>query len=494
MKKSLNILFAASEVVPFAKTGGLADVSGALPKALKALGHNVIVVMPRYYSIDKNELDEVPGALGVPMGPMGELWAGVYTTTLPGSDVPIYFIDHEEFFGRSGIYADEQGVSYSDNDNRFIFLSKAAFQLAKKLDFKPDIIHANDWHTAAMPLLRNTRYVYDDHFANAATVLTIHNLQHQGYFFKGVMDVMEVGWEHFNAMELESMDGVNILKGGVSHADAVTTVSKKYAHEIQTAEFGFGLQDHIYGHKDKLFGILNGVDYDEWSPAVDALIPAKFDVDDMKGKEKCKKALRKHFGLPNWKVPVIGFVGRFAEQKGIELIAGVIEGLMHLDAQFVFLGTGEKWAEGFFSNIAARYPDKFAIHVGYDNTLAHQIEAGCDLFLMPSLFEPCGLNQIYSLRYGTLPIVRATGGLDDTIENYDPVHGKGTGFKFEWATDDALYHTVRWAVDTWHNEKPAFKNMQIRAMEARYSWEEAAKGYEAVYYSILVNREITQYR
>jgi len=494
MKKSLNILFAASEVVPFAKTGGLADVSGALPKALKALGHNVIVVMPRYYSIDKNELDEVPGALGVPMGSMGELWAGVYTTTLPGSDVPIYFIDHEEFFGRSGIYADEQGVSYGDNDNRFIFLSKAAFQLAKKLDFKPDIIHANDWHTAAMPLLRNTRYAYDDHFSNAATVLTIHNLQHQGYFFKGIMDVMEVGWEHFNAMELESMDGVNILKGGVSHADAVTTVSKKYAHEIQTAEFGFGLQDHIYGHKHKLFGILNGVDYDEWSPAVDTLIPAKFDVDNMKGKEKCKKALRKHFGLPNWKVPVIGFVGRFAEQKGIELIAGIIEGLMHLDAQFVFLGTGEKWAEGFFSHIAARYPDKFAVHVGYDNTLAHQIEAGSDLFLMPSLFEPCGLNQIYSLRYGTLPIVRATGGLDDTIENYDPVHGKGTGFKFEWATHDALYHTVRWAVDTWHAEKPAFKEMQKRAMEARYSWEEAAKGYETVYYSILLNREISHYR
>ncbi len=494
MKKSLNILFAASEVVPFAKTGGLADVAGALPKALQKLGHNVIVVMPRYYSIDKSKLKEVPGALGVPMGPMGELWAGVYTTTLPDSDVPVYFIDHEEFFGRSGIYADEHGVSYSDNDNRFMFLSKAVFQLAKKLDFKPDIIHANDWHTASIPLLRNTRFALDEHFSDAVTVLTIHNLQHQGYFFKGIIDVMEIEWEHFNPMELESFDGVNILKGGVAHADAVTTVSKKYAHEIQTEEFGFGLQDHIRAHNHKLFGILNGVDYDEWSPAVDPLIPAKFDVDNMKGKEKCKKALRKHFGLPNLKVPVIGFVGRFAEQKGIELIAGIIEGLMHLDAQFVFLGTGEKWAEGFFSNIAARYPDKFAVHVGYDNTLAHQIEAGSDLFLMPSLFEPCGLNQIYSLRYGTLPIVRATGGLDDTIENYDPVHWKGTGFKFDWATHDALYHTVHWAVDTWHNEKAAFTDMQKRAMEARYSWEEAAKGYETVYYSILINRKITQYR
>ncbi len=494
MKKSLNILFAASEVVPFAKTGGLADVAGALPKALKKLGHNVIVVMPRYYSIDKNELEKLPGALGVPMGPMGELWAEVYTTTLPDSDVSIYFIDYEQFFGRGGLYADENGTSYGDNDNRFIFLSKAAFQLARKLDFKPDIIHANDWHTASMPLLKNTRFAYDDFFADAGTVLTIHNMQHQGFFFKGVVDVMEVGWDHFNAMELESMDGVNMLKGGVAHADAVTTVSKKYAHELQTAEFGFGLQDHMWAHRGKLFGILNGVDYSEWNPSVDKLIPTKFDVGKMKGKQKCKNDLRKKFGLPEWEVPLIGFVGRFAEQKGIELIAGVIEGLIHLDAQFVFLGTGEKWAEGFFSDIAARYPDKFAVHVGYDNTLAHQIEAGSDLFLMPSLFEPCGLNQIYSLRYGTLPIVRATGGLDDTIENYDPVHGTGTGFKFEWATDDALYHTVRWAVDTWHNEKLAFTDMQKRAMEARYSWEEAAKGYEAVYYSILLNREIAQYR
>ncbi len=494
MKKSLNILFAASEAVPFAKTGGLADVSGVLPKALAALGHNVIVVMPRYYSIDKSKLEELPGALGVPMGPMGELWAAVYTTTLPGSDVPVYFIDYEEFFGRGGFYADENGSSYEDNDNRFIFLSKAAFQLAKKLDFKPDIIHANDWHTASMPLLRNTRFAHDEHFANSATVLTIHNMQHQGFGFKGAVDVLEVGWHHFNALELESMDGVNMLKGGVFHADAVTTVSKKYAQELQTSEFAFGLQDHMWAHRDKLFGILNGVDYDEWNPEIDPLIPFKFDSDDMEGKQKCKNDLRKKFGLPEWDVPLIGFVGRFAEQKGIELIAGAIEGLLHLDAQFVFLGTGEKWAEGFFSDISARYPDKFAVFVGYDNTLAHQIEAGSDLFLMPSLFEPCGLNQIYSLRYGTLPIVRATGGLDDTIENYDSVHNTGTGFKFEWETQEALYHTVHWAVDVWHKEKEAFTEMQKRAMEARYSWETAAKGYETVYYWILVNREITQYR
>lgn len=494
MKKSLNILFVASEVVPFAKTGGLADVSGALPKALAELGHTPIVVMPRYYSIDKSDLEQVPGALGVPMGPMGELWAAVYKTTLPNSKVAIYFIDYEEFFGRGGLYADEHGNSYGDNDNRFIFLSKAAFQLAKMLNFTVDVIHANDWHTASIPILKKTRFQYDKHFVNSATILTIHNMQHQGTCFKGAIDVMEVGWEHFNPRELESMDTVNMLKGGVAHADAVTTVSKKYAQELQTAEFAFGLQDHMWAHREKLFGILNGVDYEEWSPAVDKLIPAKFDIGKMGGKRKCKNELRKKFGLPELEVPLIGFVGRFAKQKGIELIAGAIEGLVHLDAQFVFLGTGEKWAEGFFSDIATRYPDKFAVFVGYDNNIAHEIEAGSDLFLMPSLFEPCGLNQIYSLRYGTLPIVRATGGLDDTIENFDPIHNSGTGFKFEWATQEALYHTVHWAIQVWHEEREAFEEMQARAMQARYSWQEAAKGYETVYYWVLNNREIEKYR
>lgn len=494
MNKRLNILIAASEVVPFAKTGGLADVAGALPKALQKLGHNVIVVMPRYYSIDKSELELLEGPLGVPMGPMGELWAGIYEGTLPNSEVPIYFIDYEAFYGRKGLY-EEDGFSYGDNDNRFLFLSKASMQLCKKIGFKPDIIHANDWHTAAMPLLRNTRFAWDETFADTATVLTIHNMQHQGYFFKGGIDVMEVGWEHFNPDELEIHDGINLLKGGIAHADAVTTVSRKYASEIKTPEFGFGLQEHIKAHANKLYGILNGVDYEEWSPAVDPLIPANFDIDDMSGKAICKQALQKRFSLPERDdVPLIGFVGRFAEQKGIELIASAIEGLLQLDTQIVMLGTGEKWAEGFFSKIAEHHRDRFATFIGYNNELAHMIEAGSDLFLMPSLFEPCGLNQIYSLSYGTLPIVRATGGLDDTIENYDPHTGSGTGFKFDFATPDALYHTVRWSVDTWHQDRPRFEAMQKEAMFARFDWEQAAKGYETVYYKVLFDRKVQAYR
>jgi len=280
-KKKLNILFAAAEVVPFAKTGGLADVAGTLPKALKKLGHEIIVVMPRYYTIELQHLEKLPMPLGVPMGVMGEFWAAVYTTTLPQSDVKIYFIDYEHYFGRSGLYEDENG-GYNDNDNRFIFFSKAALQLCKMLHFTPDIIHANDWHTASMPILSKTRFMHD--FAYTASVLTIHNLQHQGNFYKGLMDVMEIGWEHFNPYEFESFDSVNLLKGGIATADAVTTVSKKYAQEIQTQEFGFGLQEHIKAHTHKLFGILNGVDYKEWNPSLDKYLIKNYDFDDMNGK------------------------------------------------------------------------------------------------------------------------------------------------------------------------------------------------------------------
>ncbi len=479
MSKKLNILFVASEIVPFAKTGGLADVSGALPKALKELGHNIIVVMPRYYQIDKTKLNHVDGTLGVPMGPMGELWAGVYTSTLPESEVPIYFIDYEQFFGRKGLY-EEHGESYIDNDNRFIFLSKASLQLCKMLNFVPDIIHANDWHTAAIPLLMRTRFVHD--FANAASILTIHNLQHQGNFFKGGVDVLEIGWDHFNTREFESHDQLNLLKGGIAHADAVTTVSSGYAKEIQTSEFGFGLEHHIQAHSEKLFGILNGVDYDEWSPAIDKYLPQMFDLGDMDGKLTCKRALQKHFGLEEREdTPLLGFVGRFAEQKGIGLISGVIDGLLAQDLQIIILGTGEKWAENYFSEVASRHAGKFGLHVGYSDALAHQIEAGSDMFLMPSLFEPCGLNQIYSLRYGTLPIVRATGGLDDTIENFNEEQMSGNGFKFYDATHDALYHTVMWAVSVYHNNQKAFQTLQKNAMKMHFGWDDAAKSYEDVY-------------
>lgn len=486
----LNILLAASEVVPFAKSGGLADVSGALPKALRALGHDVRVVMPRYYIVDKEKygLKALEGSLGVPMGSMGEAWAGVFEALLPGSNVPVYFIEHEGFFGRKGLY-DEEGKGYDDNDNRFIFFSKAVMQLAKKLHFKPDVIHANDWHTAAIPVLLNTTYAFDPDFKHTGSLLTLHNLQHQGKFYKGAMDVLGVGWEHFKAGELEEFDGINLLKGGIVHADAVNAVSQKYAQEIRTPEFGWGLDRLIDAKAYKLYGILNGIDYEEWSPAVDTFIPATFDLDDLSGKAVCKTALQKEFDLPERnEVPLIGLVGRLVEQKGITLLSAAAEALLKMDIQIVLLGTGEKWAEHFFSELTSKYPEKFACYVGYRNDLAHQIEAGSDMFLMPSLFEPCGLNQIYSLRYGTLPIVHATGGLDDTIENYDSVHESGTGFKFYNATPEALIGTVQWAVDTWYQDRSGFKQLQHNAMLKRFNWEEAAHGYEDLYRHIIEGR------
>ncbi len=490
MKSRFNILLAASEVVPFAKSGGLADVAGALPKALKAAGHDIRVVMPRYYAVDveKYGLVKLDGALGVPMGSAGEAWAAVYEGKLPGSDVPVYFIEHEGFFGRPGLY-DEEGVGYGDNDSRFIFFSKAVMQLAKRLRFRPDVIHVNDWHTAAIPVMLNTTYAFDPDFAHTGTLLTIHNLQHQGKFPSRAMDILGVGWEHFNADELEEYGGVNLLKGGIVHADAVNAVSRRYAREIRTPEFGWGLEGLIDASAHKLYGILNGVDYDEWSPAADPLIPANYDVDDMAGKAVCKAELQKAFGLPvRDDVPLIGLVGRLAEQKGIGLLAAAVWNLMELDIQIVLLGTGEKWAEHFFGDVASKYPDRFGCFIGYRNDLAHRIEAGSDFFLMPSLFEPCGLNQIYSLRYGTLPIVRATGGLDDTIVNYGNDGQSGTGFKFYDATPEALTGTVKWAVDVWYESPEAYRKLQRNAMQQRFDWDVAAEGYRDLYCRIVGGR------
>ncbi len=475
----LNILFCASEVTPFAKTGGLADVAAALPKHLAKHGHNVSVVMPRYYQIDKKDLELVATDIMVDMGPLGPHWFAAYKTKWEGFD--LYFIDYELYFGRKHLYTDEHGYSYTDNDRRFIFFSKAAFELARTIGYRPDIVHANDWHTAAMSILLNTALRNDSFYHNTASIFTIHNLQHQGIFDRSAFDYLGIDSMHFNPLEMEALGALNLLKGAIYHADKITTVSKKYAQEIQTPEFGFGLHDHIRAHAYKLVGILNGVDYDEWNPKTDRYIAKNYDIDDLSGKRVCKEDLQRTFDLEvRSDLPVIGYVGRFAQQKGIELIAQAIENMVHLDAQYVFLGSGEKWAEGFFSDLANKYP-QVGCYVGYSNELSHKIEAGSDLFLMPSIFEPCGLNQIYSLRYGTLPIVRAVGGLDDTIENYDPVSKSGDGFKFYDATKEALAGTVKWAVDTWLYDKEGIDKMIHTAMSRRFDWQKSAKEYEKVY-------------
>ncbi len=481
----MKILFVASEVVPFAKTGGLADVSGALPKALSKLGDEVKVIMPRYYTIDKETLEFLPISLEVDMGSMGKLWAGVYRAYLPHSKVEIYFIDYELFYGRSSLYVDENGHGYEDNGIRFAFLSKASLALSKVLDFKPDVIHANDWHSAAIPIMLKT--INDPFYNSTKSLLTIHNLQFQGLFDKSLMDILGIDYRYFKADILEALGGINLLKGGIYFADAITTVSKKYAKEIQTKEFGFGLEDHIKAHSYKLIGILNGVDYDEWSPNNDRYIAKKYDIENLEDKIYSKRDLQDIFGLEQKdKVALIGIVSRFAEQKGIGLIASILSKMIDLPLEFVVLGSGEKWAEKFFQDNASYHKGKMGCFIGYNEELAHKIEAGCDMFLMPSLFEPCGLNQIYSLRYGTLPIVRATGGLDDTIVNYDPKNHIGNGFKFYDATPDALYNTIKWAVETFYHKKEDFISMQKRAMRERFTWERSAKEYQKVYQRITV--------
>lgn len=482
-KKSLNILISASEVFPFAKTGGLADVVGALPKELSKMGHNVKVVMPRYYLIDKDKSNlKYIGSLGVPMNIMGELWCGVYESIIPNSNVKIYFIEYDKYFGRKGIYGDEN-AGYIDNGERFAFFSMASLQLCKMLNFKPDVVHVNDWQTSAIPILLNTVYKNDPILKDAASLLTIHNMQYQGNFYEGLIDVLGVGWEHFNFLELECNNQVNLLKGGIYHSTLINTVSKGYAREIQTPEYGWGLEGVVKDRKDSLYGIVNGIDYDIWNPEIDRQIAANYSVKNLDGKAICKEDLQKVFNLPiRPDVPIVGLVSRLVPQKGVDVLAEAIYKILNYDMQLVILGSGEPWTHFYFGDIANKFPNKVACHIGYNDPLAHKIEAGSDFFLMPSRFEPCGLNQMYSLRYGTLPIVRATGGLDDTIENYNENTEKGTGFKFDSLTSDSLYNTIGWAMYTYYHRPNTLRKLIKQAMQKRFTWADSAKKYEELYY------------
>jgi len=477
----MKILMVAAEAVPFAKTGGLADVAGVLPKFLAAMGHDVRVVMPRYQQIDRSTLTQVGGPLGVPMGIIGELWCGVLQGRLPNSDVPIDFIEFDQYFGRAGIYNDASGSGFLDNDNRYVFLSRAALQAAKMLDFSPDVVHVNDWHTAAVPVFLNTHYKDDSHLGQAASVLTIHNMGYQGRFYPGLMEVLDVGWEHFTHLGLEHEGKVNLLKGGIYHATQFNAVSPRYAEEVKTPEFGHGLEGVCQDRAGALRGILNGTDYSEWNPSTDPHIAAHYDADDLAGKALCKQALQREMGLPVRDVPLVGIVSRLVHQKGIDLIAAALPQILDLDVQFVLLGSGEAWAHDFFQRLSDEGRPNFACHLGYSNALAHRIEAGADLYLMPSRFEPCGLNQLYSLRYGTLPIVHATGGLDDTVVNHVEGTTEGTGFKLYDLHPQAIFDTVGWAVHTWYERRTEFDAMVQNAMRQRFSWEQSAEAYVEMY-------------
>lgn len=494
--KPLSILFSASEAAPFAKEGGLGDVVGALPKYLARMGHDVRIVLPRYQSVqpEKYGLKLLPGTVVVPMGIIGHQYCGVWEGRLPGCDVPVYFLEHEAYYGRSGLYQ-QGGEGYLDNDNRFVFLSKASLELCKMLEWSPDVVHAHDWHTGVIPVLLNSSYLHDRFVGNAASLLTIHNMQHQGIFYPGLMDVLGIGWKHFNYLELEKDDQVSLLKGGIYHATLLNTVSEEYSREIQTAAFGWGLEGAVRDRAADLSGILNGVDYEDWNPASDSFIAANYTARTVKkGKAACKLDLQAAMGLPlRDDVPLFGVVSRMVKQKGTDILAEAIHRIMEMDCQFVVVGNGEPWAHFYFGDIAALYPEKFACYVGYNEALAHKVEAGSDFFVMPSAFEPCGLNQMYSLAYGTPPIVRATGGLDDSVENFNEAVLTGDGFKYWNHTATALYDTVGWAVWTFFNNPKGMTALRKNGMSKRFTWETAAHKYDELYHLAVLRRRGVEY-
>jgi starch synthase len=479
MGQPASVLFVASECAHFVKAGGLGDVVGALPVALRRLGHDARVVIPRYDAIALDGLTRHSAPLAVPLG-RGEAWAGVLETRIPGSDVPVYLLDHERLFARGYIY-DPPGSWAWDNLARFAFLCRGSLQLCKHLGWVPDVFHVHDWPTALVPLYLNTVEARGP-LGRSASVLTIHNIAHQAKFPAGDLAATQVPWSEFRTDGLEDFGAVNPLKGGLYQATKLTAVSPRYAYEIRTPEGGGGLHDLVRFRGADLLGILNGIDEEAWDPRRDPAIAAPFDSDDLTGKAACKRALQRELGLAERAdVPLIGVVSRLSRQKGIDVILGALTRILDLDAQLVILGAGDRDAESYLAMRSHHGGDQFRAWIGFREALAHRIEAGADLFLMPSRFEPCGLNQMYSQRYGTLPIVRATGGLDDTVENYDPATGEGTGFKLWDLNVDALVATVAWAVDTYRARPEHFGAMQRRAMQKRFGWDLAAGRYAEVY-------------
>jgi starch synthase len=472
-----KLLFVASECVPYAKAGGLGDVVGALSKVLVKRGHDVRVLIPLYGSVDRvrHRVHEV-GSMCVHMGNGEEHWLGLNETVLDEL-VPVYMVDYHRFFDRPGIYG------YPDDAYRFALLSRAALQFALDTGFIPDVMHLHDWPTALVAAYLNTGVGKLAPLSRTASVLTIHNIMYQGKFDASALAYIGLGFEHFNPDELEDHGGINLLKAGIHFADAITTVSPTHAREMMGPIGGHGLGPLLHRREADLTGILNGIDDDVWNPEADPSIPARFDAHDMHGKLECKRALQQRFALePRPDLPLLATVSRFAPQKGFDLVRGALpRALDHMRIQFVVLGSGDPATEQFFRDLAARYPGRVGAYIGYSEELAHLIEAGADFFVMPSLYEPCGLNQMYSMRYGTLPIVRATGGLADTVENHDPSNGTGTGFTLVAPDARELFDTIARAVSTWFDHPAQIALLRRRAMAKRFLWDASAAAYEAVY-------------
>ena len=485
----MKILMVTSETVPFAKTGGLADAVSALAINLRKQGHDVRIVMPRYYKIDRTKLKPIETPVAVAAGQV-ETWVKFYEAPLPQTDIPVYFIDHELCYGRDGIYGTKVEPDFHDNPYRAAVLCHGAFQLCRMLGWYPDIMHAHDCFCALVPVLLK-HVCRNGYFAHTASVFTIHNLGYQGVYGKENFPALGLDWNLYYGAGLEHNGAINLLQSALSCADMITTVSPTYAREIQTAEGGFGLDGLLRVRSDCVRGVLNGCDLDTWNPSKDKLLPANFDYKNLENKKKCKEELQKRMGLPvNPNVPVFGIVTRLADQKGIAEIFAPNYGCMYsmcknMEIQFAVLGSGEKWCEQEINNLQNVLPNMRAF-VGYDESLSHLIEAGSDFFLMPSRYEPCGLNQMYSILYGTLPIVRRTGGLADTVEQYNENTGNGTGFLFDSLTPEAVYNTVGWATYAYYNKKDHIKKMQERGMQKDFSWNRSVDGYVNVYSEALM--------
>ncbi len=475
-------------MVPFAKTGGLADVSGVLPRAIKAEGHDVRVVMPKYKVVDNQKfgLRTLTKSLSIPVGEEiaivsileGELEKGI----------PVYFIDYKPYFERKELYGTPEGA-YEDNAERFILFSRALLEAVKAIGFQPDVIHCNDWQTGLIPVYLKTLYKNDPFFQRTATVLTIHNIAYQGTFPKQTLNLAGLGEEEFTPEKLEFHGQVSFLKGGLVYADVLNTVSVTYSKEIQSSpEFGYGLEGVLAHRSQDLYGILNGVDYDEWNPAKDQFIAVNYTIGEINKKMECKRALLKENNLPvNLNRPLVGIVSRLSQQKGLDIIGEAIDEIMDLDLYFILLGTGEEEYHRLFSRIGRKYSRKAAIHITFDNGLAHKIYAGCDLFLMPSRYEPCGLGQLISLAYGTASIVNPTGGLADTIEEFEPETGKGNGFLLSEYSATALVNALKRAI-TVYRQKEAWQRLVNNMMEANFSWAASTKEYLELYQKAMDKR------
>jgi starch synthase len=476
----MQIVFAASEAVPFVKTGGLADVVGSLPREILKLGHEVTVYLPLYRSVHQHiegALKYAAASITVPF-PHGNRFAGIVDGGVR-EGVKFYFIDCPEFFDRQGVYGNN-GDSYGDNAERFGLFCRAVLEATKLLGV-PDVFHVHDWQAALIPVFLRTVYSTDPALKKCATVLTIHNAGYQGWFPPATTEQLLLPWDLFTFDKLEHYNTFNFLKGGIVYADQITTVSRKYAEEIQTPEFGNGLDAPLRQRSTDLHGILNGVDYSQWDPATDGNLAAHYSPAALAGKRECRIDLLHAFGLdvPD-QTPVLGICSRFASQKGFDLLEQISGRLAERDIAVVALGTGEPYYEKFFRDFAFANGGRFSVQIRYDDAMAHKIEAGTDIFLMPSRFEPCGLNQIYALKYGTIPVVRATGGLDDTVQEWNPASNTGTGFKFDRYEAQALLDAVDRALTAFY-DKQQWSQLMQNAMAQNFGWQEPAAEYATVY-------------